>query len=122
MTPTFQDLNSLTIMGITCRNPSNKIDYAGEWRRFDGNQELVRPLSTDGYFYAAYLQATNWCVLCRRALCHFPVHPADHQPDLVGYPWWLATTRGSAIQFDHMHPDLGSFPPRTQATMRPCAS
>ena len=54
MDATIEDLPGFTLMGITCRNSPDKIDYGREWHRFDDLQHTVEPLSTGDHFYGAY--------------------------------------------------------------------
>jgi predicted transcriptional regulator YdeE len=52
--PTFQDVPSFALMGITCRNSPDRIDYSTEWGRFVALQKSVEPRSTGDHYYGAY--------------------------------------------------------------------
>lgn len=54
MDPTFEDIESFAILGITCRSAPDQIDYEGEWRRFDRHLAPAKKLALDDQFYAGY--------------------------------------------------------------------
>lgn len=55
MNATIEDLPGFALMGITCRNSPDKIDYGSKWRRFDDLQHTVEPLSTGDHSMAPTL-------------------------------------------------------------------
>lgn len=59
MNPTYTDLDSFAILGVTCRNAPDKIDFGAEWQRFDRYLELAKPLTADEHYYAGYFMVES---------------------------------------------------------------